>query len=112
MLKWISIAGIALSLTAAGRPALAQDCESAGTVGSAGSATAGGTSASTIGTAGTCLTDAETTSSIGSAGSASSTDGKATSKTKVIDNPSQLKRNPKHRLWIKAHSVNLRPKPV
>jgi hypothetical protein len=75
----------------AASPSYAEDCNAAGTVGSGGSAAAGGTSASTLGTAGACVTDDGTTSSIGSAGSAASADGKAKTRTKVMDNDQQLK---------------------
>jgi hypothetical protein len=81
---------VVVSATAAFVPAHAQDCDAAGTVGSGGSATAGGTSASTIGTAGTCRTDDGTTSSIGVGGSAATSEGKAKSQTKINENPSQL----------------------
>jgi len=71
-------------------PVLAQGCSASGTVGSAGSASAGRTSASTLGTAGACATDDGTTASIGSGGSAASADGKAKSQTKLNENPNQL----------------------
>lgn len=91
MLKWISVAGIALSLTALHNHAVAQDCDAAATIGSAGSAAAGGTSASTLGTAGACRTGSDTSASVGSAGSAASVEGKVHSDTKVNENPAQLK---------------------
>ncbi|MDW9376863.1 hypothetical protein GOC22_23480 [Sinorhizobium meliloti] len=81
---------VVASATAAFVPADAQECGAAGTVGSGGSAAAGGTSASTIGTAGTCRTDDGTTSSIGAGGSAATSEGKAKSQTKINENPSQL----------------------
>lgn len=65
---------VVASATAAFVPAEAQECDAAGTVGSGGSAAAGGTSASTIGTAGTCRTDDGTTSSIGVGGSAATSE--------------------------------------
>ncbi|MCO5731350.1 hypothetical protein [Rhizobium sp. SSA_523] len=76
-----------------GAPAavLAQDCNSAGTVGTGGSAAAGGTSASTLGTAGACATDSGTSASIASGGSAAAADGTAKSQTRVNENPNQLK---------------------
>ena len=83
-------AGVALVIMLAAPPSYAQDCNAAGTVGSGGSAAAGVTSASTLGTAGACRTDGGATSSIGSAGSAASADGKAKSRTKVMDDQ-QLK---------------------
>jgi hypothetical protein len=76
-------------------PAIAQECDTAGTVGTGGSAAAGGTSASTLGTAGTCVTDDGATSSIGSGGSAATADGKAQSRTKINENPDQLKAHSK-----------------
>ncbi|MBY3442493.1 hypothetical protein HFO32_25470 [Rhizobium leguminosarum] len=79
------IAAASIALLASGSAVLAEECNAAGTVGSAGSASAGGTSASSVGTAGTCRTDDGTTSSIGSGGSAATTDGKAQSKTHVND---------------------------
>lgn len=69
----------------------AQECTTAGTVGTGGSAAAGSTSASSAGTAGVCQSDSGTTSSIGSAGSAAAVDGNATSKTPVNDNSENLK---------------------
>ncbi|RVJ85322.1 hypothetical protein [Sinorhizobium meliloti] len=91
MLRRTILAFFALaSATAAFVPAEAQECDAAGTVGSGGSAAAGGTSASTIGTAGTCRTDDGTTSSIGVGGSAATSEGKAKSQTKINNNPSQL----------------------
>jgi hypothetical protein len=91
MLKWISIASIAVALWGPQSFAVAQDCDATATIGSGGSAAAGGTAASTLGTAGACRTGTGTTSSIGSAGSAASADGKASSNTKIVDNPAQLK---------------------
>lgn len=72
-------------------PASAQECDTAGTVATGGSAAAGGTSASTLGTAGTCLNDEGATSSIASGASAASADGKAQSRTKINENPAHLK---------------------
>ncbi|MCQ1771834.1 hypothetical protein NOI24_11025 [Neorhizobium galegae] len=91
MSKKITLAGLVLMASVATTPVFAQDCNAAGTVGSGGSAAAGGTSASTLGTAGACRTDDGTTASIGSAGSAATADGKAQSQTKVNENPNQLK---------------------
>jgi hypothetical protein len=54
-----------------------------GTVGTGGSAAAGGTSASTLGLG----ARSGDSSSIGSAGSAAAVDGKATSSTKLHENP-------------------------
>ncbi|RVI95638.1 hypothetical protein CN186_08515 [Sinorhizobium medicae] len=88
MLRKSLLAIFVASATVAATPAAAQECD--GTIGSGGSAAAGGTSASTIGTAGTCRTDSGTTSSIGAGGSAATSDGKAKSRTKINENPSQL----------------------
>lgn len=91
MPKMISITGFALVASVFTTPVLAQDCNAAGTVGSGGSAAAGGTSASTLGTAGACQTDDGTTASIGSGGSAAAANGKEKSQTKVNENPNQLR---------------------
>jgi hypothetical protein len=72
-------------------PVHAQDCENSATIGSGGSAAAGGTSASTLGTGAACDTGDGTTASIGSGGSAATTDGKAMSRTNTNVNPNQLK---------------------
>jgi hypothetical protein len=85
------MAGIAVLAAVFSTPVLAQGCNAAGTVGSGGSAAAGGTSASTLGTAGACQTDDGTTASIGSGGSAAAADGKTKSKTTVNENPNQLR---------------------
>jgi hypothetical protein len=86
MLKIISIAGLAFLVSVSTTPVLAQNCNAAGTVGSGGSAAAGGTSASTLGTAGACQTDDGTSASIASGGSAATGDGNAKSRTKVNEN--------------------------
>lgn len=90
MLKIITLAGIVSLAILSAQPIYAQDCNAAGTVGSGGSAAAGGTSASTLGTAGTCQTDDGSTSSIASGGSAAAADGKASSRTNTVDNPNKL----------------------
>lgn len=91
MSKIISIAGLAFLVSVFTTPVLAQDCNAAGTVGSGGSAAAGGTSASTLGTAGECHTDDGTSASIASGGSAATGGGNAKSQTKVNGNPNQLR---------------------
>lgn len=58
----------------------------AGTIGTAGGASAGGTWASSVGTVEASQTDDGTTSSIGSGGSAATDDSKANSKTVLNDN--------------------------
>jgi len=97
----------ALALTAASPLALAQSASTvgagstsggSGTVGTAGSGAAGGTSASTLGTGGTSTGPAGTSSSIGGAGSAATSDGgKATTSSKVNENPNMLKDKEKAR---------------
>ena len=61
------------------------------TIGSGGSAAAGGTSASTLGLGATSKGPQGTSSSIGGAGSAATADGKATSSTKIHSNPQMLR---------------------
>jgi hypothetical protein len=68
-----------------------------GTIGSGGSAAAGGTSASTLGTGGTSTGPSGSSSTIGSAGSAAAVDGRATSSTKLKDNPNMLQGQSKAR---------------
>lgn len=91
MPKMISIAGLVFLVSVFTTPVLAQDCNAAGTVGSGGSAAAGGTSASTLGTAGACQTNDGTSASFASGGSAATGDGNAKSRTKVNENPNQLR---------------------
>jgi len=65
--------------------------DSSGTVGTAGSGAAGGTSASTIGLGGTSTGPAGTSSTIGGGGSAATSDGgKATTSNKINENPNML----------------------
>ncbi len=65
--------------------------QDAATGGSAGSASAGGTSASTVGTAGASTdADGNYAASIGSGGTAAAVDGKVDSRTKINTNPSNL----------------------
>jgi hypothetical protein len=90
-MKIISIAGLAFFVSVFTTPVLAQDCNAAGTVGSGGSAAAGGTSASTLGTSGACQTDDGTSASIASGGSAATGGGNAKSRTMVNENPNQLR---------------------
>lgn len=87
----VLFAGFAVAAALSLTPVQAQSCNAAGTLGSGGSAAAGGTSASTLGTGGACATDNGTTSSIASGGSAAAADGKAKSQTKVNENPNQLR---------------------
>ena len=61
------------------------------TIGSGGSAAAGGTSASTVGLGANSSGPRGTSSSIGGAGSAAAVDGKATSSTKIRSNPQMLR---------------------
>ena len=62
-----------------------------GTIAGGGSAAAGGTSASTVGTGATATGPSGTSSTIGSGGSAAAVDGRATSRTKINENPNGLK---------------------
>src|SRR5580765_4985551 len=61
------------------------------TIGSAGSAAAGGTSASTIGLGANSNGKAGTSSTVAGAGSAAAVNGKATSNTKIRENPQVLR---------------------
>lgn len=85
----LTLAALAL---ASAVPFTAADAQQAsGTVGSAGSAAAGGTSASTLGLGGTSTGSAGTSSTIGGGGSAAVSDGgKATTSNRINDNPNKL----------------------
>lgn len=61
------------------------------TIGTAGSAAAGGTSASTIGLGANSTGKAVNSSTVGGAGSAATVNGKATSNTKIRENPQMLR---------------------
>jgi len=61
------------------------------TIGTAGSAAAGGTSASTIGLGANSTGKTGTSSTVGGAGSAATVAGKATSSTKIRENPQMLR---------------------
>ena len=61
------------------------------TIGTAGSAAAGGTSASTIGMGANSTGPAGTSSTVGGAGSAATVNGKATSSTRIRENPQMLR---------------------
>ena len=88
---------------------MAQPAPSAATIGSkasnadstvggtAGSAAAGGTSASTIGLGANSTGPAGTSSTVGGAGSAAAAQGKATSNTKIRENPQMLRSQSKAR---------------
>jgi hypothetical protein len=65
-------------------------CDGAATIGSGGSAAAGGTSATTLGTGGVCAGEDGTSASIGSGGSAAANDGRADSRTRVNANENNL----------------------
>jgi hypothetical protein len=67
------------------------------TGGTAGSAAAGGTSASTTGLGANSTGKAGTSSTVGGAGSAAAVDGKATSNTKIRENPQMLRAQSKAR---------------
>jgi hypothetical protein len=66
------------------------DGSASGTIGSGGSAAAGGTSASGVSSGGTSTDESGTGSSVGAGGSAAATDGKTMSKSKVNENPNML----------------------
>ena len=83
-----SIAWAQPSATTVGAGAKSDD---SATIGSGGSAAAGGTSASTLGLGATSKGPQGTSSSIGGAGSAATADGKATSSTKIHSNPQMLR---------------------
>jgi hypothetical protein len=69
----------------------AQDtCDGAATIGSGGSAAAGGTSATTLGTGAVCNTGDGTNATIGSGGTAAAADGRADSRTRVNANENNL----------------------
>lgn len=79
------------------------------TIGTAGSAAAGGTSASTIGLGANSTGKAGTSSVVGGAGSAAAVNGKARSDTKIRENPQMLRSQSKARAsdggtWSKAAS--------
>lgn len=65
--------------------------DSSATVGTGGSAAAGGTSASTLGLGGTSTGPAGSSSTIGTGGSAATTEGKATTSSKINENDNMLK---------------------
>jgi len=102
-MKILSIAVITGAFALAGSAALAQEGPSAhtlgskatndssSTIGTAGSAAAGGTSASTIGLGANSSGKAGTSSTVGGAGSAATVNGKATSNTKIRENPQMLR---------------------
>ena len=92
-----------LSLVLASAPVFAQSASSvgsggasvdedsaSGTIGSGGSAAAGGTSASGLSSGGTSTDESGTGSSVGAGGSAAAADGKTMSKSKVNENPNML----------------------
>jgi hypothetical protein len=100
-MRRFSIATIAGALVFAGSAAFAQPGahsggskatnEASSTIGTAGSAAAGGTSASTIGLGANSTGKAGTSSTVGGAGSAAAVNGKATSNTKIRENPQMLR---------------------
>jgi len=61
------------------------------TIGTAGSAAAGGTSASTLGLGANSIGKAGTSSTVAGAGSAAAVNGRATSNTKIRQNPQMLR---------------------
>ena len=120
-MRTLSVALIAGAFALASSGAMAQQGPSARTVGSkamtegsstigtAGSAAAGGTSASTIGLGATSTGKAGTSSTVGGAGSAAAVTGKATSSTKIRENPQMLRSQAKAKAqdggtWSKSAS--------
>jgi len=69
------------------------------TIGTAGSAAAGGTSASTIGLGANSTGKAGTSSVVGGAGSAAAASGKVRSDTKIRENPQMLRSQSKAKAW-------------
>ena len=102
-MRRLSIAVITGALALASSAALAEPGPSAhtlgskatndgsSTIGTAGSATAGGTSASTLGLGANSTGKAGRSSVVGGAGSAAAVSGKATSTTKIRENPQLLR---------------------
>ena len=76
--------GLAQSASTAGAGSVSKTpAGTSGTVGSGGSAAAGGTSASTLGLGASSTSPTGSSSTLGTAGSAAATEGKATSSSKV-----------------------------
>ena len=110
-MKPLQLALLACAFTLAGSAAMAQTGPSASTVGSkvfqngntaggtAGSAAAGGTSASTIGLGANSTGTAGNSSTVAGAASAATVNGKATSSTKVRENPQTLRTQSRARAW-------------
>jgi len=100
-MRCLSIAVIAGALALLSGEALAQPTATtvgskatngdSSTIGSGGSAAAGGTSASTTGLGANSTGNAGTSSAVGGAGSAAAVNGKATSNTKIRENPQMLR---------------------
>ncbi|WP_244635845.1 hypothetical protein [Chthonobacter albigriseus] len=65
-------------------------CDGAASIGSGGSASAGGTSATTLGTGAACDTGEGTNATVGTGGSAAAADGSANSRSKVNANDNSL----------------------
>lgn len=89
--------------------------DSSATGGTAGSGAAGGTSATTLGTGGTSAGSTGTGSTIGSGGSAATPDGRATSSTRMHENPNKLQGRSKSKAqdggdWSKSQTkTTVRP---
>jgi hypothetical protein len=81
----LTAAAIGALYVLSGAPALAQD-GACGTVGSGGAAATDSTLATTLGTAGACDDGSQ---SLATGGSAAAVDGKADSRTHVVENPNQ-----------------------
>ena len=102
-MRYLQLALLAGACALASPVAMAQTGPSADTVGSkvskggnttggtAGSAASGGTSASTIGLGANSIGRAGTSSTVAGAGSAAAVNGRATSNTKIRENPQMLR---------------------
>jgi hypothetical protein len=110
-MRTLQLALLAGTFALAGSAAQAQTGPSAATVGSkvsqggntgggtAGSAAASSTAASTIGLGANSTGKAGTSSTVAGAGSAAAINGKATSSTKIRENPQMLRAHSKARAW-------------
>ena len=106
-MKHLQLALLACVFTVAGSAAMAQTGPSASTVGSkvfqsgntAGGAAAGGTSASTIGLGANSTGTAGNSSTVAGAASAATVNGRATSSTKVRENPQTLRTQSRAKAW-------------
>jgi len=100
MMKHLAVALVAAALAVPGAQALAQSASTVGAKasngrdtagGTAGSAAAGGTSASTIGLGANSTGKTGSSSSIAGGGSAAAANGKASSNTRIRENPQMMR---------------------